>query len=1066
MEKRLFEFKHLRFLLFFAVLIHLSFSVNGQTITGTISDASTGEFIVGANVSEKGTSNGTITDMNGSYTITVSSPSTTLIFTALGFTPQEIIVGDQKTIGVKLSPEENITEEVVVIGYGTVKKNEVSSAISSVSSKELKDLNVTGVDQALQGKISGVVVTNNSGQPGGGVALRVRGLTSINSNDPLIVIDGVPFKSNTVSSSGYDGLGGGRGQTGNSFLASINPNDIESIDVLKDASAQAIYGSQAANGVIMITTKKGKSAEGKITYNGSFGVGQIAKRLELMNLREYAIYQNDIAPLLNLSLTPEFKDPSVLGEGTDWQEAIFRNAYTQSHSISFSGGKEKTSYMISAGYFDQDGTIEGSDYKRYTARFNLDQEIKPWLKVGMSSNLTRSTTNVALADNAPSGAIWLACIQNPLVPIRNIDGTWGGGETVNGVSFSADNPVANSKTRGSKVSLSQIFGNIYADFIFLKDFSFKNEVSYTIGMQNNIAYQYAADIGPRQIQSTLIDTRQNSYYYAVRNYLNYNKTFGKHTIGATAGHEAQYSYWEQITGKKLDLANNILDLSVGSTTKTGWDLGGGKSNWAMESYFVRGNYMYDNKYSLSVSYRGDASSNFGPNNKWGFFPGVSLGWTVSNESFAESFKNIVNYAKIRLGYGGVGNQNLPSGAQNPPYTSGVIFYDGPTGFGTVNGIASNFVNGIANPDLGWEKVITANIGADLSFLKSRIELNVDLYKKTTTDMLLYTTGPTFLGIGSEWNDLKAPIGNVGQMTNRGIDINLTTHNLVSDNFSWTTSVIFSRYTNLLDKLLNESSTIDGKVYYDGITLTHTAPGHPVGSFYGLITDGLYRTDEDLANALPQFGFGVSQNETWYGDVRFKDIDGKDAAGNRIGTPDGKIDEADMTYIGSPIPDFTYGITNTFSYKGFDLSIFLQGSYGAEIYNFLKWQLTIMDNAYLNQLTDVTDRYSASNLEGSLPRFTQTNKNNTYVSDRYIEDGSYLRIQNITFGYKLPSNIIKRLKMSSLRVYASLQNLYTFTKYSGYDPEIGAYDNTILLMNVDLGHYPNPRTYTFGLNIEF
>ncbi|MDF1548262.1 MAG: TonB-dependent receptor [Bacteroidales bacterium] len=1059
MEKKLLDFRWLRVLPLLAALILMSFSVGAQTITGKVTDEN-GDGLVGVNILVKGTNIGTISDMNGIYKISVPEGATTLIFSSIGYQQQEVEIGGRTVVDLQMKVNEESLGEVVVIGYGEVRRDEVTSSIASVSEKDLKDLSVTGIDQALQGKLSGVMVTNNSGQPGGGVALRVRGLTSINSNDPLIVIDGVPFQTNTVSSTGYAGLGGGNGQTGNSFLATINPNDIASVDVLKDASAQAIYGSQAANGVILITTKKGKAAEGKITYDGSFGVGQIANRLDLMNLREFAQYQNEILPVLGQTPSEEFQDPSILGEGTDWQEAIFRNGYTQSHSLSFSGGAEKTSYYISASYFDQTGTIEGSDFKRLSTRFNLDHQIKSWMKVGMSTNLTRSNQNITLADNAPSGAIWLAAIQSPLTPIKNIDGTWGGGQTVGGINYANDNPVANSKNRGNKVILNQIFGSIYADLLFLKDFSFRNEVSYTIGGQNSVAYQYAADIGPRQLQSTLIDTRNNSYYYAIRNYLNYNKTFGKHTISATAGHEAQYSYWESINGRKLDLQNNILDLNVGSTTQTTWELGGGKNNWAMESYFARANYMYDNKYSLSVSYRGDASSNFGPDNKWGFFPGVSVGWTITNEAFAESIKGVLNYAKLRLGYGGVGNQNLPSGAQNPPYTSGVVFYQGPVGFGTIGSSASSFINGIANSNLGWEQVITSNAGIDLSFLNSRIEMTVDLYQKTTTDMLLFTTGPTFLGIGSNWDDLKAPIGNVGQMTNKGFDLSITSHNFVTSNFNWNTTLVFSRYTNVLDKLLNEKSTIDGKVYYDGYTITHTTPGQPVGSFYGLVTDGIYRTQEDLNNALPQFGYPIDETHTWLGDVRFKDLSGPD------GVPDGIINEDDMTYIGSPIPDFTFGLTNTFSYKNFDASIFLQGSYGAEIYNFMRWQLEKMDNPYNNQLNTVSNRYTDTNTGGDLPRFTSTNTNNTYTSDRYVEDGSYLRIQNITIGYRLPKKLINRLKINNLRVYGSVQNLYTFTNYTGYDPEIGSYDNTILLMNVDLGHYPNSRTYSFGLNVEF
>ncbi len=1025
-----------------------------RTVTGRVVDDNNAA-LPGASVVVKGTTIGTATDLNGNFTLPVPSDATTLVITFVGMDAKEVpITAGPINVTLTMSAEE--VDAVVVIGYGTIRRSEVTSAIASVKTEEIQDLVVTGVDQALQGKVAGLQVMNNSGQPGGGVSVRVRGITSINSNDPLIVIDGVPFTNNNVENTGYDGLGGSDGQTQNSFLATLNPNDIESIDVLKDASAQAIYGSQAANGVILITTKKGKAGDGKVTYEFSYGLQQVGRTLDVMNLREFAEYQNSVIAELGSGYTPteEFADPSLLGEGTDWQDAIFRQGYTMDHQLGISGGKENTSYYFSAGYFDQKGILIGSDFKRYSTRFNLDSQVKKWLRAGISSNITRAIQNVTLADAAES-TIWWATLQNPLIPVRNLDGTWAGNYTVGGYTYTADNPVATSNSRGNKGVNSQIFGNIYADVIFFEGLSLRNEFSYQLGLQNNMAFQYEANIGTRSLQAQLYDSRNNSYYYAVRNYLNYNKNLGKHKLAFTGGHEAQYSYWENMGGKKVDLQNNILDMNAGGTDKLTWDLTGGKGDWAMESYFARGNYTFDDRYSLSLSYRGDKSSNFGPNKKWGFFPGASVGWTVTNEKFAANWANVMNYMKIRLGAGAVGNQNLPGGAPNPPYTSNVNFWPGPTGFGQVGTASTNFIAGIANPDLGWESVITYNGGIDFGFLNGKIDLTVDLYKKVTSNMLLFSTGPALLGIGDAWNDLKAPIGNVGQMTNTGIDISLVTRNISKPNFSWNTSFIFSHYKNVLDKLINESSSIDGKLYYDNYLITHTVPGYAVGTFWGLVTDGLFRTETDLANSFPQFGSAVSQNETWLGDVRYKDVH-----------KDQVIDSKDLTFIGSPIPDFTFGLTNTFRYRDLDLSIFLQGSYGAEIFNFMKWQLERMNNVYYNQSTAVMDRYTATNKDGALPRFTNTNTNNTAMSDRYVEDGSYLRIQNITLGYRLPGTVINRAQMSNLRLFVTVQNLYTFTNYTGYDPEVGSYNNSIRLMNVDAGHYPNPRTYMGGVSVEF
>lgn len=1023
-----------------------------RIVSGTVKDEE-GNALPAVTVEVKETREVTTTDNLGFFTIGVDARGKNLLFSSVGFQPRELAIGNTSVVEVTLSFATQKMDEVVVIGYGTAKRANVSSSISSVSAKDIKDLPVAGVDQALQGKVAGVSVTNNSGQPGGGVNIKVRGVTTINANDPLIVIDGVPFMSNTRSSSGYAGLGGSDGQTGNSVMATLNPGDIESIDVLKDASAQAIYGSLAANGVILITTKKGKSGEGKVNYDVYMGQSRVPKKLDLMNLQEFARYQNEVAPLVGMTPSQEFANPSLLGKGTDWQEAMFRIGQIQNHQLSFSGGKDKTSYYLSLNYFDQSGILIGSDFKRYSMRFSLDHQLKKWLKVGLSSNASRSQQNVTLAD-AAEGTIWWGAVQSPLIPVKNLDGSWGGGSVIGGFQYGQDNPIARSHYRGNKSVGSQVFGNVYADVQFTKGLSLRNEVSYSLGLNNNSAFQRSGNIGNTSLRSQLFDNRGNSYYYALRNYLNYNKNAGRHSFSATVGHEAQYSYYEGLSGKKVDLQNNILDLNSGSSDRTTWELGGGKSQWAMESYFARASYTFDNKYSLNVSYRGDGSSNFGPNNKWGYFPGASFAWTVSNENFAEFLTPALSYLKVRLGYGAVGNQNLPSGAQNPPFTSAIGFWPGPVGFGN-----SSYLNGISNPNLSWESVVTSNVGIDGGLFNGRVDFAIDLYRKTTSDMLLFLTGPRLIGVGDQWDDLKAPIGNVGQMTNTGLDVSLNTTNIQRNNFTWKTNFIYSQFKNKLDKMANSTAGLTGRLYYDNYTVTYTNPGFPVGSFFGLVTDGLFRTQADLDNSLPQFGYGISETHTWLGDVRFKDVSGAD------GKPDDVIDASDITYIGSPLPKFTYGVTNTFQFNNFDVSLFIQGSYGAKIFNFLRWQLEKMDNPFYNQMRTVQDRYTADNTDGSLPRFTNTNTNNVYMSDRYVESGSYLRIQNFTVGYRIPQELTRKALINNARLYFSVQNLYTFSNYSGYDPEVGAFNNNIRLMNVDAGHYPNPRSFTAGINIE-
>lgn len=1020
-------------------------------IKGVVSDEK-GNTLPGATVSVKGTTLGTTTDVNGQFSINLPAGSKVLVISFIGMTTQEIEVGTRTNLNITLQTADQSLDEVVVrIGYGTAKRSDVTSSITTVKAADLKDIPAAGVDQLLQGKAAGVTVTSNGGQPGGGVSVKVRGVTSINSNDPLFVIDGVPFVGgNTSNSTGYAGLGGGDGQTGNSVMAMLNPNDIESIDVLKDASAQAIYGSQAANGVILITTKKGKSGEGKINYETYTGVSEVARRLNLMKLPDFARYQNEVLPIIGNPVADEFKNPDLLGNGTDWQEAMFQHGTINNHQLSFSGGKDRTTYYLSLNYFDNKGILLGSDFKRYASRFSLDTQLKSWVKVGISANVSRSIQNVSLAD-AAEGTIWWGASTSPLTPVKNIDGTWGGGQTVGGVQYYGSNLVGNSQYRGNTKTSNNVFGSLYAELQFTKDLSLRNELSYSLGQDNNIAYQKAGNVGSTSFRSKLIDSRSDSYYWSLTNYLSYTKNLRKHGIQATVGHQVQNSYYQSISGTKVDLQANIFDLNTGSADQTTWGLSGGKGQWAMESYFARANYTYDDRYSLSASFRTDGSSNFGPNNRWGSFPGVSAGWTISNEKFMKGpIATVLSYAKLRVGYGVVGNQNFPGGAPNPAYVGAVQFFSGPVGFGS-----SNMINGIPNPNLKWESVKTTNAGVDLGFFNGRIDATIDVYKKVTSDMIIFLTGPNLIGVGDQWDDLKAPLGNAGQMTNTGVDIGLTTTNIKKGNFSWKTNVVFTQFTNRYDKAASAASALDGKVYYNNYLITHTTPGNAVGSFWGLKTDGLFRTQAELDASLPQFGYKVNQTETWLGDVRFKDING-----------DGKIDAQDYTFIGSPLPKFTWGFTNTLNYGDFDFSLFLQGSQGAKAFNFLRWQLEGLNNAYTNQLQTVTDRYTEANPNGTLPRFTNTNKNNTAMSDRYVEDASYWRIQNITLGYRLPKTLLSKVKVSNLRIYGTIQNLKTFTNYSGYDPEIGAFNNSIKLMNVDTGHYPNPRTFTVGANLQF
>lgn len=1035
-----------------------SFAQN-RTITGVIKDEK-GATLPGASISTNDKKITALSDINGNFSITVPQSSKTLLVTFVGMEDKQIALGKNTSYELTMTLVSSLLSDVVVVGYGSTIRKNVNSSISSVTEKDIKGLPVAGADQAIQGKVAGVTVTTNSGQPGAGVSVRVRGVTSvIGNNQPLYVVDGVPIMTNSNSTS-QDQLGGVPGQNQQSVLATLNPSDIASIDILKDASAQAIYGSLGAYGVIIITTKKGKSGAGKINYDVYYGWQGVQKKLPLMNLREYATYYNSVVgegTVSGLDSIGEFKDPSLLGEGTDWQDAVFQTGKITNHQLSFSGGANKTTYYFSGNYYDQTGTVIGSGFKRYSARVSVDQQVKNWLKAGISTNLSRTNQRITLTDGQQS-VISLMLYNSPATPVKGFDGSYVSTATIAGVPFgNTQNPVALALLRDVRSVQSKAFGNLYVELQFTKDLSMHNQVNYDYQLAQNSAFQpnifYPATgvtaIGP----SKLREDRNTSYFYSMQNYLNYNHTFGKHNINVTAGHEFWYSNYQTVYATSTNLTQNLQSLSAGTNDPAG--TGSATYETAQESYFGRLNYAYKDRYSLSGSVRRDGSSNFGPGKRYGVFPAGSVGWTITNESFAKKW-NFLNYLKLRVGYGAVGGSN---GTGSQSYTTNIRLVTNALGlFGQtqVPGVPAN----VGNPFLQWESVITKNIGLDATVLNRRLELVFDVYQKVTSKLILPTKLPVFAGLdpnppANSYQEIEPPTTNAGKMTNTGIDIGITSYNIQRKNLTWKSNVIFSHYKNKLNELNSETAFLKGVSQdFTPQILTITRVGGAVGRFYGFVTDGLYRTTAEL-NSGPTPMLPIATDKTWLGDIRYKDLNG-----------DGKITEADQTYIGNPNPKFTYGITNTVSYKNIDLSVFLSGVYGNDIYNYSKMLTEANYSVYQNQLTSVMDRYTATNTSGEVPRYNQWNQNNLKISDRFVESGSYLRIQNVTLAYNLKQKWISKAKMNSARIYVSGQNLYTFTKYSGYDPELGSFNNSVLLQNVDYGHYPNPRTFTVGANIEF
>lgn len=1026
-------------------------------VTGIVRDALTGETLIGVTIVVEGTTQGAITDVNGRYVLQTPSGNVILEVSYVGYEKARIPVDGRTTIDIRLTPEIRSLDEVVVIGYGSMQRSDITGSVVSVGEDKLRASVATSIDQALQGRAAGVQVFQNSGQPGGGVSLRIRGANSINStSEPLYVIDGVAISGDAGGLAvGFDWAGGGNGQTAVSALATINPADIVSIEILKDASAAAIYGARGANGVVLITTRQGKRGESKVSYEPYFGIQQIANRMDVLDLQGFARYHNEMAAEGWIGAREEFRDPSLLGKGTDWQDEVFRTAAVMNHQLSVTGGTENTTYAFSAGFFNQDGIVIGSNFDRYSVRLNLQNQAKSWLTVGNNITVSRTNERITLNDS-DDGVIASTLLQTPDIPLKFADGSWGGPLLS---EFGPRNPVAMALDRDLNLTRSRILGNIYAEARFLENFTFRSEVGGDFQANNNYAFQPTYEYGA--IINDINSSRRRytqSLYWEVKNYLTYNQEFGQHNVTLLLGQEASESNWEGMEGTRSTfLTNDIKELNAGdaqTATNSGY-----RGSAALTSFYTRLNYTYDNRYLVTATFRADGSSNFGPENKWGYFPSVALAWRISNESFMEDVEFISNL-RLRASYGEVGNQNIGG------YRYGSALTTAPSGLGQTFRLTN-----IPNPQVKWESSRSTNFGFELGLFDQRIDLMVDVYNKTTDDMLLVLPLPNYMGSG-HWMGVQSPWVNIGELENKGFEITLATKNITTSDFSWGTDLAISRNSNKVVSLGEEGAIIFQNVQWFH-TVTRTTAGYPIGQFYGYVTDGIFKSQDDIQNSATQHARINPITGVWLGDLKFKDLNG-----------DGVIDDDDREIIGDPNPKFTFGFNNFFSYKNFDLNIYLQGSYGNSIFNFTRRQTEGMTSGQYNQLATIADRanieminpdgdpddpnnYRVTNPNTTMPRATSTNpNNNTRISDRYVEDGSYMRIQNISLGYVLPARYGAQIGLTRLRLYASIQNLYTFTNYSGYDAEIGQYNQNPLLMGVDNGRYPLPRIYTLGLNVDF
>jgi TonB-linked SusC/RagA family outer membrane protein len=1049
--------------------------LQGITITGRVLSSSDNTPLPGVNVVEKGTQNGTVTDLDGNYSLTVSSPDAVVTFSFIGYLSEEMTVSDQTTIDINLQEDILELDEVVFIGYGSMKRSDLTGAVASLSEETLKGSDVTTLDQALQGRIAGVQVTQNSGQPGGATSVRIRGASSVTgSSEPLYVIDGIPFVGDGSSITGFDWAGGSNGQNVVNPLSTINPNDIVDIQVLKDASASAIYGSQAANGVILITTKNGRDGKTEISYSTYYSLKQVPKQLEMMDLPEFAEYQLEIADELNQEPNEKYLDPSLLGPGTNWQDEIFRTSWTGNHQLSFKGGTEKANYYISGSYYDENGIIIGSDLQRITTRINLDSKINDWVSLGARMSYAKTDETITLNDGS-YGVIMNSLLMQPDIPVHNFDGEYAGPAiSYSGASY---NPVALALIRNNTLDRERIIGNYFVSADITKKLNLRSELGIDNNTSLNKAFDPTVQFGVIERNTNYMRQREeHSFFWIWKNYLTYNRTIaGNHNLSVMFGNEIQKSSWEGIIATTQDFVSNdlqVLDLGEwGELPPDGW-----KDSASKISYFGRFNYNYREKYLATFTLRRDGSSKFGSNNKWGWFPSGSIAWRISEEEFVKNIPAISNL-KLRLGYGMVGNE------PGPTYLYGSTLIS----FSSESGTAYRMEK-YPNPDLQWESTAMTNLGIDLALYQGRIQLTVDLYDKVTDNMLLQTDIPSYLG-GTDYYDVQAPTINAGKMQNRGVEISVFSKNIKRKVFEWSTRFDFSLNRNKIIELTSEGDAYYGNIewYTEFQEATLTTTGEPLGVFYGYVTDGIFENEEDILNHAVQFVDPDSQTEEnpngvnmvdkttgiWIGDIRFKDINN-----------DGVVDENDRTIIGDPNPDFTFGFNNTFTFRNFDLSIYLTGSYGAEILNFTKALTESLTSPYDNQSADVVNRarYELIDPEGadddpanvilanpgtSIPRYATNDFNrNNRMSDRYIEDGSYLRIQNVSIGYIFPRKWTKKAKIQQLRLRISGKNLYTFTNYSGYDPEIGAFNQNSRVQNIDMGRYPAPRMIIFGLDINF
>lgn len=991
------------------------------TVSGVVTESETGETLPGANVVVPGTSIGTSAGADGTYTLSLEPGTYTLRASFVGFTAatEEVTVEAGGTVEVNFALQTGTAlDEVVVVGYGEQERGELTTSISSISEDQLADRSLTDPTEALQGTIPGLVVTQNSGSPGQGFSVRIRGIASPGNNDPLYVVDGLPLPDRPDY---------------------LNPNDIASIDVIKDAAGAAIYGTQGANGVILITTKKGQAGETRVSFNAQYGASEVPGQLDMAEAAEYATLRNEAA--INAGQAPAYQNPTSLrGQSTNWQDQIFQTGTFQKYSLGVSGGGDGFSFRVSGDFTDETGIVETSDFRQINFRINTEYTAESGLfTVGENLSIGRDFRNTVPEGNDVNNFLIQTLQFSPAQPVRNPDLNTTNNYTFSRFGNNANNPVAVLDFNNSEDRATRLAGNVFADLMPIDGLTLRSDFGLDLRYGDNYSFTPAFEVSPtfrNAINSvSRYSDRRTSLLWT--NTAEYSRVFGEqHDVTLLGGTSAEWNTYEFVTAGRQGLPSENPSLRYINQGDGNQSAGGDLDRSRLLSYFSRVNYSYGGRYLATIVARYDGSTRFGANNRFGFFPSFSAAWRLSEENFMDDVE-WVNDLKVRGGYGINGNDGIPDYSFLTTIETFPAYVLGEGNF-----IPGATLGGAGNPDLQWEESRQTSFGLDATLL-DRLSVTAEYYVKNTSDLLLVV--PQLSTSGAQ---RSGQVQNAGDIQNRGFELALSWSDTALDgDLTYDVGANIATVSNEV-KSLGASTGLEGGGYRQG-NITRTVVGQPIGSYYGYVTDGLFQTQEEVDEHAFQSG------GTAPGDIRFRDLN-----------DDGVINDEDRTFIGNPFPDFTYGFNGRVAFRGFDLSVLLQGVSGNEL--FAAYEYYTLGSGIFNLEEDALDRWTGPGTSTDMPRLTVNDPNqNTRISDRYVRDGSYLRLKNVTFGYTVPDRLFDSIGASvrRARVFVSGQNLLTITGYEGLDPEIGE-RNGVLDRGIDRGVYPQSRTITVGLDFQF